>query len=265
VVDWFLENQPKFRETKPGGPLWNRVLENLHAVLEYWQQWEVFCCWHEIIRAFLFFLDEEPKRSGPSDRVLVPLREFFPTPLCHASLDDLSIDITNAPKTNFARANHRWPESKPFEGNRPIAIRDGAHVVLNSEGAVCDWFSRRKIAPRKINGKLIKKINLCGQAKHSKKPNKAKVPLGLAVIQKERRKIDDFQGVTLEDDTLNVLCIVTNRPIADDVTKDALPPHTLVIHPGVHRAYFGAFQPGALDEIAANLRTSPSASSSSAH
>jgi hypothetical protein len=263
IVVRFLSKQQHFHNANT---LWNRVLDQLKTTIEYWQQWEVFCCWHEIIRGFLLFLDLNPTGQNPSKRLLVPLNDFFPTPLYHKTLDDILIDITNSPKTTFAQATKRWPQKEPWnESGRSIAISNRAHVVLNAEGAICDWFSQGRIQPIKMEGKRVKKINLCGQAKHTRKKggDKKTKPLCLASILKERAKIDEFRGGTLGDDTLNVLCIITNRPISNDVTVDSLPKYTLVIHPEVHDAYFGGFHPGALDKIVTDLCSSSSLSSTS--
>lgn len=186
------------------------------------------------------YLDLIPE-AGSSEPLLVRLNDFFPTPLHHKTLDDIFIDITNSPNTNYAHANQRWPQKYPWTNSGRIDISNRAHVVLNAEGAVCDWFSQGTIRPIKVEGKDITKINLCGQAKHTKKGGSKKTKsLSLASIKKEREKIDK---TSIAGDTLNVLCIITNRPVSNDVVADALPKYTLVIHPEVHDAYFGGFHP----------------------
>jgi len=177
------------------------------------------------------------RSSGQDQTGVVPLIELFPTPLHHASLNDIYVDISNSPKIGFVRATKRWPIENPY--NDGIVIYDRANVVLNTEGAICDWFSQSRIQPTKREGQDISKINVCSLSKHRRKHNKKTKPLWMASIRKAKARLDNFDGVQLPNDTLNVLCIITNRPVSIDVTVDALPEDTLVIHQEVYEAYFG--------------------------
>jgi len=228
----------------PNGPLWKEVKHLLHESISNWQGWEMFCCRCEIIRAFLLYLDRS-EESGPSDPILVPLCEFFPTSLRSPDLGIIEMHIKSPPNLIFARALQRWPENSPKTVDGKIEIQEGT-LVLNAEGASCDWFSQRLIKPVTIGKKERNKVYLCGQGKFTQ----GQTLLTLAEIVKERKKIDKFKG---KPDELSVLCIITNRQLHNDVTADKLPRYTLVIDPSNHRDYFGAIDPGAINNIMTDL------------
>jgi len=101
-------------------------------------------------------------------------------------------------------------------------------------------------APQTIN-----RVNLCGQAKHTSKVEKQPL-LTLEDLQYERNKLKLLH----DDNTLNILCVVTNRPLAKEITPETLPPYTLVLHPGNSQQYFGPFLPGSIDNLVRSLHES---------
>jgi len=95
-----------------------------------------------------------------------------------------------------------------------VLLSDG-DVVLNAPGAPCDWFSSHSIEPVSlpIDKKLrkITRINICGQAKHTNGAD----TLSLESIHSERKKLKLLHSTN----TLNILCVVTNRSLGETVTQ----------------------------------------------
>ena len=201
---------------------WNQVLTLLKKMVEHWEQWDVFCRCHESLRGVLFYLDQSSSNDAvSSNQFVVLLHDFFPTKLFHSTLDGFFLrDSPNAVD----------PEMKTR--NRYGQISKRTRLVLNA-----GWFAEANSAPvKKV------KVIICSQMNYGGKKTK---PLSLINIQKTRAEVDRLA----EDDTVIVLCVVTNRPVSGDVTVDVLPRYTLVVHSESHDAYFGRCHPGVLREI----------------